>query len=305
MRPPCCTEHLTELTTFVHDLLDRHGITHWIDYGTLLGAVREGTFIAWDEDVDFGVLEKDTPRILGLGREFAAAGYALDLGDPTVIRIQYSEINTQHVDLFPWTEEGGELRCSWPGRDWPGVRSRSFSKSFIDNMETVDLYDRPFPAPSPLHEFLVDHRYGADYIVPTRAVESVWLYPHLAPHEMTPTVKRLLALLAEKDHRLAELNLRSRFSRTLAWRLWRNAGRPLAPSPAHIQAAREGIPPAEMSEKVEQLVYAVAALDHAIDELEHPRLTDPARRTYRRAVGAVDLVMAKVADRPRRVFGQR
>src|SRR6266511_6056688 len=44
-RPPCCTAHMVELATFVDELLTRHGILHWIDYGTLLGAVREGQLI--------------------------------------------------------------------------------------------------------------------------------------------------------------------------------------------------------------------------------------------------------------------
>jgi len=36
----------------VHSLLVERGIPYWIDGGTLLGAVRYGTFIPWDDDAD-------------------------------------------------------------------------------------------------------------------------------------------------------------------------------------------------------------------------------------------------------------
>jgi len=40
VRPDCCTRHMVELLTFVHELLERHGIRHWLDYGTLLGRLE-------------------------------------------------------------------------------------------------------------------------------------------------------------------------------------------------------------------------------------------------------------------------
>ena len=66
LRPECCTRHLKDLLSFTEDLLSRHGITHWIDYGSLLGAVRQGTFIPWDSDVDFGILKSDRERLRAL-----------------------------------------------------------------------------------------------------------------------------------------------------------------------------------------------------------------------------------------------
>jgi len=39
--------------------LDRRCIPYWVDGGTLLGLVRDGGLIPWDEDFDFGVLSPD------------------------------------------------------------------------------------------------------------------------------------------------------------------------------------------------------------------------------------------------------
>lgn len=165
LRPDCCTRHLQALLFFTDELLTRHGITHWLDWGSLLGAVRHRAFIPWDSDVDWGVLKTDLEKIHALEPEIAQAGYRLDTRDPYVWRINYSPVNTQHVDLYPWWEESGLLRLSWPTSSpdrW------AFPLRYFTNLESVSLYDRAFPAPSPVHEFLAEHRYGPDYMTPQR-----------------------------------------------------------------------------------------------------------------------------------------
>jgi len=44
-------------------LLDEHGIVHWLDCGTCLGAYRYGGMIPWDDDVDLSILSPDHDNI--------------------------------------------------------------------------------------------------------------------------------------------------------------------------------------------------------------------------------------------------
>ena len=43
----------------VTDILDEHNIDYYLDFGTLLGAIREKGFIKWDHDMDISLVNED------------------------------------------------------------------------------------------------------------------------------------------------------------------------------------------------------------------------------------------------------
>lgn len=50
----------------IDKLCTENNIRYWIDFGTLLGAVRHGGFIPWDDDMDISVHSDDYDRFLQL-----------------------------------------------------------------------------------------------------------------------------------------------------------------------------------------------------------------------------------------------
>ena len=55
-----------ELMTFFNKVCEKHNLQYWLDYGTLLGAVRHGGFIPWDDDLDVGMLRRDYLKLVDI-----------------------------------------------------------------------------------------------------------------------------------------------------------------------------------------------------------------------------------------------
>jgi len=73
-----------EVLSGVKEILDRHNIHFWLDYGTLLGAIRDKRFIPSDNDIDITVFNEDIPKLKELKQDFRMAGYEVFYGDTDV-----------------------------------------------------------------------------------------------------------------------------------------------------------------------------------------------------------------------------
>ncbi|XP_067875106.1 fukutin-related protein isoform X1 [Heterodontus francisci] len=118
--PPCCLKALRETTKYVINILESSGVRYWLEGGTLLGAVRHRDIIAWDYDVDLGIYLDDVEkceflRSLDSGSVVDENGYVWEKAvEGDFYRVQYSESNHLHVDLWPfYARDGIMTKNTW------------------------------------------------------------------------------------------------------------------------------------------------------------------------------------------------
>jgi len=96
---------LKELLPPLVKILKDLDICFWLDWGTLLGAVRNGKIIPWDFDIDLGIFNTDVEKLLRYKTEVNKAGYDFWTDDAGKCTRFFGKDGLDfHIDLFSWTK---------------------------------------------------------------------------------------------------------------------------------------------------------------------------------------------------------
>lgn len=175
--PECCKSHVRKIMADVAECMDGAGIRWWIDYGTLLGWLRNGGMIPFDKDGDLGILGEDRQKLLDLQTVWLGMGYHATYAPPKPtqrfrtgdrMKVRLSRRNTTNVDIFIWDEPkpgildrknyiGADL---YKGREFPKEWALPLGRGLWDGIN-VSIPAEP--------ERLAEHRYGPDWRVPQRS----------------------------------------------------------------------------------------------------------------------------------------
>ncbi len=95
---PKIAGQIYQMLATLDKVLTNHAIPYWIDGGVLLGAVRHGGLIPWDDDGDIEVFEKDWPTILSLKQEFIR--FRCELKEKPRPRLHLLQYEFPFIDIF-------------------------------------------------------------------------------------------------------------------------------------------------------------------------------------------------------------
>lgn len=88
-----------KLLLIVKKICEKHNLEYYLNFGSLLGAVRHQGYIPWDDDIDIMMIREDYNKLLKvLDKEFART--KLFYTHSEIIRIYYDKTPIQ-IDIFP------------------------------------------------------------------------------------------------------------------------------------------------------------------------------------------------------------
>ena len=176
-------------------ILERREIRYLLFDGALLGIVREGNFIRWDDDVDIAVYAEDAPgRIFKALDDLESAGFSLGMFRLGHWRIDVSKRSCKYTLQFYYLEN--DMRRA-------GVIQHP--RRFFDETTRIEFAGRTYPCPVDLEGYFT-RQYGADWRTPKPVAPGTPMNKYIRPEcfNRAPFYKRAAKRIALMLERIAQ-----------------------------------------------------------------------------------------------------
>ncbi|MCQ2739528.1 MAG: LicD family protein [bacterium] len=132
----------------------QNNLDYWLNYGSLIGAVRHKGFIPWDDDIDVGMLRDDYNKIIEAFEKYSRNSdiYADFYRDEKVqgqyiIKVQHKKCSLLFVDIFPSDIYGKKMTETEQLEKTKQIKNivvnlKKTMNSKMTNSEVKDLIDK-------------------------------------------------------------------------------------------------------------------------------------------------------------------
>lgn len=145
-----------------------HNIPTCLGYGTLLGFIRDGKIIPYDDDIDLLVHRKYRTALEKLSMELKKTKSALRMFPrKNMIRLVYDDPITMQVvcgDIFYYNKKDSEIGPV----AMVTQENESFPWKYMSPLKPVNMYGVATNIPNNTHEWL-QLQYGKDYMTPMQS----------------------------------------------------------------------------------------------------------------------------------------
>ena len=146
-----CKNNLLEFKA----ILNKHNVNFGIIFGTLLGAVREGNFIEYDEDVDVYILEEEKQSFLNTLFELQKVGFNVARFEGDLLSIIR---DNDYIDVYFFKKNIFNKRV---------CNGDSLKSSFFKTFDNITFLDTEFNCPAN-HILFLETAYGKDWKIPKK-----------------------------------------------------------------------------------------------------------------------------------------
>jgi hypothetical protein len=177
-------DELARHLAYVQKVLADAELWHCLAYGTLLGAVRDGDVIEWDDDIDLFIEPEEIDSIISTNKSIAGDGYRFEarLRPAGYLAVNPGRVNEfwdasvsilyegeKIGDLYAFSlfDDGVLRRWDFKNQVYWCPRS-SFPDWFLSEVEWVEMRGVSYPAPRDYEKWL-EGVYGEDWRVPYKA----------------------------------------------------------------------------------------------------------------------------------------
>ncbi len=166
-----------KMLMYTTGLLEKNGIPYWLDDGTLLGIIRDGILLPWDNDIDIGVPGEYVEKVVALKRNFFPRYKLLKRSAPSgwlpgrlrvaKIRPLRSEImsDSLHLDIFFKYADDNE--SVWVD----SYCKKKVAGYFYTNLEKITWEGNNYWIPSDVEKYL-EVRYGKNWRTPIKEYDA-------------------------------------------------------------------------------------------------------------------------------------
>ncbi len=175
-----------QILRIVDAMATKHGLPYWLDYGTLLGAIRHQGFIPWDDDIDISMPRDAMNIFFSLQNELPKS---ISMTTDTLIGVDtdpmlhvYEKRSRCYVDIFPYDKIKGAFASSGEETNWAKSYKKAFDEAQANRKQGISQFRSKWLSEHPYGDGDIDaFAVGLDYASAAPNYRSLYQVQHIFP----------------------------------------------------------------------------------------------------------------------------